>query len=453
MAERRRYWNMEVEQILNTPEMRDLQWSRMKNKMEALYEGASFWRSRMEKAGVTPEQVRTWDDFTDRIPVLTKEEFREYVDECESDMTRIIEGWMGEEANRLVCIAATSGTTGTPTPYSLNKGDLDIWTEFTSRALWRIGIYPGDRVLQAFGLSMFLAGVPMCMSIADYGACSIPVGAEAGTERVLSYAKLFRPKAMMCTPSLAEYMIERAPTSLGEGVDALTLEAVICGGEPGAGIPEVRRKIEEAYGAKLFDLGAGLGCSCDYPEYQGMHWLADDLVMMELVDQESHEPIPIEDGAVGLAVFTTLAGTALLGFRQTIGDIMEVHTSPCSCGGSGFRYRVIGRTDDMLKVKGVMIYPPAIEGVVNKFVPRVTGEFRIVLDEPPPRVVPPLKLKIEFGEGVEPGELESLAEEICEEMHRAVKIRPQITWLKPKTLERFTKKKKLMEKAYEKKSR
>jgi phenylacetate-CoA ligase len=298
---------------------------------------------------------------------------------------------------------------------------------------------------------MFLAGVPMCMSIAEYGACSIPVGAEAGTERVLNYAQLFRPKAMMCTPSLAEYMIEKGPTTLGSGVQALKLESIICGGEPGAGIPAVRQKIEGAYGAKLFDLGAGLGCSCDYPEYQGMHWLADDLIMMELVNQDTHDPIPLEDGAVGLAVFTTLAGSALLGFRQTIGDIMEVQTSPCPCGGTGFRYKVIGRTDDMLKVKGVMLYPPAIEGVVNRFVPRVTGEFRIVLNEPPPRVVPPLTLKIEYAEDTKEEELAALTEEITEEMHRAIKLRPKILWLEPKTLERFTKKKKLIEKAYEKK--
>ena len=105
----------------------------------------------------------------------------------------------------------------------------------------------------------------------------------------------------------------------------------------------------------------------------------------------------------------------------------------------------------MLKVKGVMIYPPAVEGVINAFVPRVTGEFRIVLDEPPPRVIPPLKLKVEYGEHIKEEQLETLAEEITEEMHRRVKIRPRIIWIPPKTLERFLKKKKLFERTYEKK--
>ncbi|MEW6441463.1 MAG: phenylacetate--CoA ligase family protein [bacterium] len=442
------YWNMAVETRLNTSEMKELQWTKLKKKLEVLGEGAPFWKERLRRAGTRPADVRSWDDFARRVPILTKEDFREYAAEHGFDMESVLAGWMGEEAGRLRCIAATSGTTGEPTPYPMTRDDLALWTEYSARALWRSGVYPGDKVLHAFGLSMFLAGVPMCISMAEYGACAIPVGAEAGTERVLTYARLFRPSAMLCTPSFAEYMAEKAEEVLGLGANTLSIRTIICGGEPGAGIPAVRRKIESAFNARLYDLGAGLGCSCDYPEYQGMHWLADDLVLLELVNQQTLEPIPLEDGATGLGVFTILDGTALLGIRQTLGDIMEVFTSPCPCGKTGMRYKVIGRTDDMLKVKGVMIYPPAIEGVINRFVPRVTGEFRIVLDEPPPRVVPPLKLKVEYGD-VSSGSLELLEQEILEEMHRAVKIRPQITWVPPRTLERFLKKKKLIEKTYE----
>ena len=137
--------------------------------------------------------------------------------------------------------------------------------------------------------------------------------------------------------------------------------------------------------------------------------------------------------------------------RESFGDIWQVFTEPCLCGQTGFRCRIVGRTDDMLKVKGVMVYPAAIDGVIISFTPRVIGEFRIVLDEPPPRVVPPLKLKVEYGEGVKEQELESLAKEIEEKMHMKLKIRPQIQWLPPKMLERSTYKTKLIEKAYEKK--
>jgi phenylacetate-CoA ligase len=126
--------------------------------------------------------------------------------------------------------------------------------------------------------------------------------------------------------------------------------------------------------------------------------------------------------------------------RFTMNDIQQVFTEPCPCGFSGFRYKVVGRADDMLKVKGLPVYPAAIEGVIHSLPEKLTGSFRIVLDEPPPRVVPPLKLKVEYAEGVREEELPGLEKEILEKMHKLLKIRPAITWLKPGTLERATKK-------------
>jgi phenylacetate-CoA ligase len=451
MEERRPYWNMEMETKLNTPEMKEIQWKKLKKQINYLYHVAPLWKSRLDKAGVTPEKIKTWEDFQKRVPVFTKEQYRDYAEECDGDMDRILEGLLGENSKKLVLIAATSGTTGEPTPYAFTESDRYHWGEYCKRAAWRCGVYPGDKILHGFGLSMFVAGVPVIMSFIEYGACVIPVGAEAGTDQIIKYLNLFKPKAMACTPSLTEYMIQKAPEITGRPVDALNLKVIISGGEPGAGIPEVRKKIEEAFRAKLYDLGGG-GVSCDYPVYQGMHYVWDDLTLFELVDPATYEHVPLEDGAKGLIAHSQLEGLSYFaGLRQSSNDIMEVFTSPCPCGNTGFRFKIIGRADDMLKVKGVMIYPPALEGVINGFVPKVTGEFRIVLDEPPPRVVPPLKLKVEYGLGIKEEQLEVLAEEIVEEMHRRVKIRPKIIWIPPNSLERFLKKKKLFERTYEKK--
>ena len=131
--------------------------------------------------------------------------------------------------------------------------------------------------------------------------------------------------------------------------------------------------------------------------------------------------------------------------------IHQVFTDPCPCGLSGLRYKVVGRSDDMLKVKGVPVYPAAIQGVINGFIPRLTGQFRIVLDVPPPRVIPPLKLKVEYGENVSEAELPTLEKELLNKMHAINKIKPDITWLKPNALERAVKKTQFLEKAYEKK--
>jgi len=151
-----------------------------------------------------------------------------------------------------------------------------------------------------------------------------------------------------------------------------------------------------------------------------------------------------------------MAGTSLnppaavwFDLRFTMNDIHQVFTEPCPCGRSGFRYKIVGRADDMLKVKGVPVYPAAIEGVIHSFPEQLTGAFRIVLDEPPPRVVPPLKLKIEHAASVRAAELPGLEKEVADRMHRLLKIRPAITWLAPDTLERAVKKTQLIEKTYE----
>ncbi|MBI5443108.1 MAG: phenylacetate--CoA ligase family protein [Deltaproteobacteria bacterium] len=446
---RRPYWNMEIETKLNTPEMKAIQWAKVTKKVEYLYETAPYWRGRMKSVGVKPADLKTWDDYYKRIPVFTKEDHRQYAEECGGDLNALLRGFMGEEAERLTWISATSGTTGDPSPYPFTKRDREVWTEFTSRQLWRGGVYPGDKVLHGFGLSMFMGGAILCLAVSDYGACCIPVGAEAGTEALLKYAKLLKPKALVCTPSLAEYMIEKAVEITGKSVAELGIRRLLCGGEPGAGIPELRRKLETAFDAEVYDLAFG-GCSCEHPEYQGMHYLNEDVVLYELVDPVTHEHVPMEDGATGIGVLTQLDGTVTLaGLRQTPNDINQVFTSPCPCGKTGLRFRIVGRADDMLKVKGVMVYPAALSGVINSFVPRVTGEFRIVLDEPPPRVVPPLRLKVEYGEGVAQEQLAALAEEIAEAMHQRTKVRPAITWVAPNTLERFLKKKNLFEKTYE----
>ncbi len=448
------YFDMEIEPILNTPQMREIQWEKLKSSLAYFYEKVPFDRRRMERAGVRPEDIRSFDDFSRAIPYAGQSEFRELMEETGGDMDRFFLELFGRERfEDLYLLTTTSGTTGVPTPYPMFKKALPRQAEIFGRIGWRIGLRPGDRMGLCFGLSMHAAGTPALFWYQKLpGITILPIGAEAGTERILKFMKLFKVNVFAGTPSLALHLIERAPDVLGGPVRDLGLKTLICGAEPGAGIPEVRRRLEEAYGAKIFDAGAGYGCSCDHPVYQGMHWVADDYCYYELVDPETKEPVPMEHGATGLAVFTPLEPEYPLFFfnlRFTLNDIHQVFTEPCPCGMSGFRYKIVGRADDMLKVKGVPVYPAAIQGVINGFVPRVTGAFRIVLDEPPPRVVPPLKLKIEFGKGVSREELPALEKEILERMHRDVKIRPAITWLEPETLERATKKTQLLERRYE----
>ena len=446
----RPYRDMEMESILNTDKMRAIQLAKVQKLVERLYESKPFWRERMKKAGVKSGDIKTLDDYSKRIPVFDKAQRRQHFEECEGDMVRVVDEIIGTSSRNLRLMASTSGTTGEPMPYPLTLHDIEWCSETLGRMTWRMGLRPGDRLIHAFGLSMYLAGVPYGQFFQDSGVCVFPVGAESGTERILKFANLFQATAMACTPSLAEHLIDKAPEVLGKPIGDLPFKALFCGGEPGAGIPEVRRKIETAYQAKLYDSGAGFGISCDYPEYQGMHHIADDNILFELVDPDTYEPIPFENGARGMPVQTTLEGEGFLWFRENIGDVCEVYTEPCPCGRTGFRYKVVGRTDDMLKIKGVIVYPAAIDGVVTGFVPRVTGEFRILLDEPPPRVVPPLKLKIEAGEGMMDEDLPALEEELSEALKGKLNFTPKIIWVPAHTIERSTYKTKFIEKLYEK---
>ncbi len=451
----RKYWNMEVEPKLNTSEMKDFQLGKLKDALKWQYENTPINRKRFDKAGVKPEDIQSFKDFADAIPPSGQEEIREVITEIGLDMEKLMLHLFGEKRMQdLYLLTTTSGTTGIPTPYPNFKASIGDAQEIMSRAVWRMGIRPGDRIGLCFGLSMHAAGTPQVLWYQNFpGIRLIPIGAEAGTEKILQFLQLFNVNVFTGTPSLALHLIERCPEVLGIPIKNLGIKVLILGAEPGAGIPEVRKRLETEYGAKVYDSGAGYGCSCDYPVYQGMHWLADDYAYYELIDPETKKSVPMENGATGIMVGTSLHPQAAIWFdmRFTLMDIHQVFTDPCPCGRSGFRYNIVGRADDMLKVKGVPVYPAAIEGVIHSFPEELTGSFRIVLDEPPPRVVPPLKLKIEHSSKVRDEELPALEKSVQERMHKLLKIRPAISWLKPNTLERETKKTQLLEKLYEKK--
>ncbi len=453
MAGEKKYFNEEIEPMLNTPEMKKIQEGKLQSTLKYFYEKVPFDRERMDKAGIKPEDIKSFEDLSRALPYCGQADFREIFDRVDNDMFKAFNLLFGEERMAdLHLLTTTSGTTGIPTPYPVFHKTTEAMSELGGRWGWRAGLRSGDRLAIGFGLSMHAAGTPQIYYYKSIpGVTIIPIGAEAGTERFLQMVKLFRVNVLTCTPSLALHLIERCQEVLGEPIANLGIEKLLLGAEPGAGIPEIRARLENEYGAKVTDIGAGYGVSCDCEEYQGMHWIADDTCYYELVDPETKEPVPMTHGATGLAVFTPLEPDSSIFFanlRFTLNDIHQVFTEPCPCGKSGFRYKIVGRADDMLKVKGVPVYPTAIQGVINGFVPQLTGAFRIVLDREPPLVMPPLKLKIERGEGIQAEDLPGLEQEVSAKMHSLLKIRPEISWLEPNTLERAMKKTQLFEKNY-----
>lgn len=447
-----KFWNKKVE-TLPLEELRKIQFKRLKKQMKYIYENSEFYREKFVDYGTKPEDIRNLDDFRSLPIFITKEEHRECQNQSLTRFGHPFGTILCAPLEKVVGVSATSGTTGFPTFYGFTKHDIEITNEVLARGFWRAGVRPGETVVHAFGLSMWVAGIPIIRALEHMGARTIPVGAEAGSERLLQFIEQTKPATLMCTPSYAEHLIEKSPKVLKKDVKQLGIKRIICAGEPGAGIPEVRKKIKDMYGAKIFD-SAGVpwgiyNISCDCDDYHGIHVVCEDYhLYYDIVDTETKKPIEWEDGAIGEKILTSLEWEAAPPFRYASGDIIQIFFGECECGIKGARVKFIGRIDDMLIVKGINVFPSAIRNVINLFIPKVTGAFKIILDNPPPRVVPPLKMKVEYGKGITQGEIKVLRTEIEEKMSNILRFRPSIEFVPPESLERTKGKVNLFERRY-----
>jgi phenylacetate-CoA ligase len=449
----KKFWNEKIES-LPLEEIRKIQFRKLRKQMKYVYEHSEFYRSKFISHGIQPSDIGNLEDFRSLPVFITKEQHRE----CQEESLRRF----GHPFGTILCaalenvigVSATSGTTGFPTFYGFTKHDIDVTNEVLARGFWRAGVRPGETAVHAFGLSMWVAGIPVIRALENMGVRTVPVGAEGGSDRLIQFIEQTRPTTILCTPSYAEYLIEKTPKVLNKGVGQLGIKRIICAGEPGAGLPEVRKRIREAYGAKLFDsAGVPWGIyviSCDSDEYQGMHVPCEDFhLYYDIIDPETQKPVEWRDGAVGEKVLTSLEWEAAPPFRYASGDIIQIFTGECGCGLSGFRVKFAGRKDDMLIVKGINVFPSAIRNIIHSFIPRLTGAFKIILDNPPPRVVPPLRMKLELGQRMSESEMEKLKAELEGQMSSTLRFRPSVTFVPPDSIARTAGKADFFEKRYE----
>jgi phenylacetate-CoA ligase len=425
-------------------ELTELQLDRMRRQLRYEIDRSAYYRERLAAAGLVPERLEALEQL-EAIALFRKDEHRRSQETSLAELGHPYGLHLCAGLNEIRCVNATSGTTGIPTFYTFTAQDLLTNSECTSRALWHAGVRPGDTVLHGFALSMFVGGLPLATAIQHLGAKVLPVGAEGGTDRLLQFAELARPSHMILTPSFAEHLIEKCPSVLGKEVADLKIRALICGGEPGAGDPAVRSKLEGAYRAKIYDVMGGsygyMSVSCDH--HCGMHVVSLDHAHLELIDPESGRALPIEDGATGTIAYTSLDWQAGPILRYDMGDVTQVFTEPCACGLPGFRLKIIGRADDMLMVKGINVYPAAVKNLVAEFFPRTTGEIRIILHEDGPKVTPPLHLEVEHGE--DETELADLSSDIEARAHDVLRFSASVELVPAGSLGRTATKSKLVE--------
>ena len=374
-----------------------------------------------------------------QLPLTEKDELR---------ATRTTENPVGAhlcaDAGEIVRIYSTSGTTGAPSYIPLTAGDLDNWVTGSARSYAASGIAAGQRIVSTYNAGPFVAGAALA-SFDRIGLCHIPVGA-GNTERLVRAVELLRPEAVVLTPSYAAHLVEGA-AERGRDLRGSSVERVLVAGEPGGGEPAFRAQLEEGWGARVTeamgigDIGVSLWGECE--EQDGMHLGARGFVHAELIDPESGEALELEDGAAGELVLTHLRHRAapLLRFRTR--DHVLVKTSPCPCGRTGPRIRCVGRTDEMLIVRGVNVFPAAVREVVGAFAPAVSGHVLVRPRSPGVKQEPPLPVEVELARDARGDD--ALADAIRARLREALLIRTEVALVPFGSLQRSEYKSTLVE--------
>ncbi|GGE48735.1 phenylacetate--CoA ligase family protein [Actibacterium pelagium] len=358
-----------------------------------LLEHSEFYRSKLAAAGISSAEEAGGLDEISQLPFTEKDELRAARDE-----NHPIGRHLAAPMSDVVRVYSTSGTTGTPSYIPLTAEDLANWVEISTRSYGASGLAKGERMVTTYNAGPFVAGVTLD-AFAKLGVCHIPVGA-GNTERLMAAVQLLKPTTLGCTPSYAQYLAEWAAE---RGIDTAgsSVNKILVAGEPGGGESAMRQRIEAAWGARVTeamgigDISVSLWGECTHQT--GMHFSGDGLVHFELIDPATGAPVPMEDGAEGELVYTHLKHKAapLLRFRSR--DRVRLSTGACPCGRSGPRIRCIGRTDDLLIVRGVNLFPSAVRDVVGKIGKGVSGTISIKPKTKEVRQTPPLSVVVELA--------------------------------------------------------
>ena len=412
---------------------------RYRTQFAYLFARSRFYREKLAAAGVQTAADAGGLAEIGRLPLTEKQELR---DSCTDENP--IGSHLCAERSEIVRIYSTSGTTGTPSYIPLTAGDLENWITGSARSYAASGVVAGQRIVSTYNAGPFVAGAALA-AFDRIGLCHIPVG-TGNTERLLLAIERLAPEAAVLTPSYAAYLVESAQR---RGVDLAgsSVERVLVAGEPGGGEPAFRAMLEQGWGARVTeamgigDIGVSLWGECEHRD--GMHLGARDFVHAELIDPASGAAVALADGASGELVLTHLQhrGAPLLRFRTR--DHVEVRTSPCRCGRTGPRVRCIGRTDDMLIVRGVNVFPSAVREVVSAFAPDVSGHILVRPQAPGVKQEPPLPVAVELARDV--GADAALAAAIRERLRSVLVVQTDVELVPWGSLQRSEYKSKLVE--------
>ena len=349
----RKYYQEEYE-TMPRDKIRELQSKRLVEQFKYVYDNVEYYRNRCKEAGVTPDDIKSIDDL-DKIPFTCKDDLR----------ATYPYGLFAVPRKEVVRIHASSGTTGKQIVVGYTKGDLDIWDDCAARQLVAVGADEDDIVQDAYGYGLFTGGFGIHGGATKLGCQVIPIS-SGNTQRQITFMQDLKSTVLCCTPSYAAYLGETLK-EMGLTPKDIYLKAGIFGAEPWT--EEMRRDIEKSLGLKAYDiygltevLGPGVAFECS--EQAGMH-VNEDHFIIETINPETGKRVP--DGEKGELVFTALTKKAFPLMRFRTKDIGVLNVEKCKCGRTFVRMsKPMGRTDDMLIIRGVNVFPSQIEEVLLK---------------------------------------------------------------------------------------
>ncbi|MEN6581561.1 MAG: phenylacetate--CoA ligase [Armatimonadota bacterium] len=417
------YWNREAE-CVDRGELRALQSYRLVKSVHHVYENVPAYKKKFDEIGLRPDHIKGIEDLH-KIPFTNKTDFRD----------NYPFGMFACPMDQVVRVHASSGTTGKSTVVGYTRNDISTWAEMMARTLGAGGTTKGDVVQNAYGYGLFTGGLGAHYGAERIGASVVPISG-GNTKRQIQIMQDFGSTVLCCTPSYAQFIGETA-RELGVDTSKLPIRAAFLGAEPWT--ESMRREIESSLNIDALDIYGlseimGPGVSYECLEKKGLH-VNEDLFIAEIIDPETGEVLP--PGEKGELVFTSLTKEALPLMRYRTRDITYMDETPCACGRTFKRmHRIMGRTDDMLIIRGVNVFPSQIETVLIE-TEGTEPHYMIVVDRE--GSMDSLEVWVEVSPNMVSDEvraLEGLERKISAEFHSVLGINCKVKLVEPKTIAR-----------------
>lgn len=415
-------WN-EAKECMSRDEMQNLQSKRLVKLVDRVYHNVEFYRKKMQAIGIEPGDIKGIEDIT-KLPLTTKDDLRDTYPF----------GLFAVPTSQIVRVHASSGTTGKATVVGYTRRDIEIWSECVARAFTQAGLNREDIIQVAYGYGLFTGGLGAHYGAEHLGATVVPMS-TGNTKKLTTMMKDFGATAIACTPS---YLLHIAETLETDGdLDKIKLKAAICGAEPWT--EQMRIQIEEKLHINAFDIyglsevmGPGVACDCIY--HKGLH-VYEDHFFPEIIDPKTFEPVA--EGESGELVFTTLTKEGMPLIRYRTKDLTSISYDKCECGRTLARIsRFKGRSDDMLIIRGVNVFPSQIEAALLEM-GETAPYYMMIVD----RVnnLDTLEVQVEVDEiffSDKISELENLTKKIAHQIQQAIGLAVKVKLVEPKTIER-----------------